>query len=166
MTPIRASTLLARLAGLALHGLLALMVATPTVFALAPAAQAASPAAAPAGAVFSPPAQSGGGGGGSGEAGPLDDFQTRLLNLAKTVIKLILFLGAIVLAIAVPKGALAAQVNNLFGSAQGVSHAWMNVLAAVVAGGVCLMSMPLVDLIFKLFVPDGSIPINRPGPGF
>ena len=158
MPPTPASTLLARLTGLALRGLLALMVAAPAVFAFAPAAQAASPAVALAGAVFSPTLPQGG--------GPLDDFQTRLLEMAKTVIKLILFLGAIVLVIAIPKGALAAQVNNLFGSAQGVSHAWMNVLAAVVAGGICLMSMPLVDLIFKLFVPNGTIPINIPVPGF
>ena len=156
MTKTHASTLLTRLTGLALRGLLALMVAAPAVFTFAPAAQAASPAAAPAGAVFSP----------TPAGGPLDDFQTRLLEMAKTVIKLILFLGAIVLAIAVPKGVLVAQVNNLFGSAQGVSHAWMNVLAAVVAGGICLMSMPLVDLIFKLFVPNGTIPINIPVPGF
>jgi hypothetical protein len=47
---------------------------------------------------------------------------------------------------------LSAQVNNLFGNATGVSHAWMNVMASVVAGGISLMSMPLVDLIFKPFV--------------
>ncbi len=158
MTKTPATTLLARLTGLALRGLLALMVAAPAVFTFAPAAQAASPAAAPAGAVFRQTLPQAG--------GPLDDFQTRLLEMAKTIVKLILFLGAIVMAIAIPKGALMAQVNNLFGSATGVSHAWMNVLAAVVAGGVCLMSLPLVDLIFKLFVPDGNIPINIPVPGF
>jgi hypothetical protein len=165
MTKTRASTLTVRL--MALRGLLALMVAALPIFACVPTTQAASPAAPPADVVLRPPAQSGTGGDGeTGGGGAIDAFQARLLNMAKTIIKLILFLGAIVLAIAVPKGALMAQVNNLFGSATGVSHAWMNILAAVVAGGVCLMSMPLVDLIFKLFVPDGNIPINIPVPGF
>lgn len=157
MPPTPASTLLARLTGLALRGLLALMVAAPAVFAFALAAQAASPAAAPAGPTFSSTNPD--------DGGPLDSLQTRLLEIAKTIIKLILFLGAIVLAIAVPKGVLVAQVNNLFGNVK-VCHTWMDVIAAVVAGGVCLMSMPLVDLIFKLFVPDGTIPVRIPLPGF
>ena len=117
MPPTPASNLLARLMGLALRGLLAPIVAAPDVFTFTPATQAASPAAALAGSTFSPTIPN--------DGGPLDSFQTRLLEIAKTIIKLILFLGAIVLAIAVPKGVLVAQVNNLFGSVE-VSHPWMS----------------------------------------
>ena len=157
MPPTPASTLLARLTGLALRGLLALMVAAPAVFTFAPAAQAASPTLTPAGSTVSSTNPD--------DGGQLDSLQTRLLEIAKTIIKLILFLGAIVLAIAVPKGVLVAQVNNLFGSVE-ACHTWMDVIAAAVAGGVCLMPMPLVDLIFKLFVPDATFPGRIPLPVF
>jgi hypothetical protein len=156
MPPTLASTLLARLTELALRGLLGLIVAAPAVFAFVPTAQAASPAVALAGSTFNPTAPN--------DGGPLDIFQTRLLEMAEAVIKLILFVGAIVLAIAIPKGALTAQINHLFGSVE--VPPWMDAIAAVVAKGICLTSMPLVDLIFKLFVPDGTLPVRIPVPGF
>jgi hypothetical protein len=154
-------TLPARVRGLALRCVLAEAVGTPVFFSFPPL-PVAHAASAGTSIVADPPDP-----GGSSTADPtLDAFQTRLLDMGKTVIKLLLFLASIVKAIAIPKGALAAQVNNLFGSATGVSHAWMNVLASVVAGGISLMSMPLVDLIFKLFVPTGSIAVHIPVPGF
>jgi len=154
-------TLPARIQGLALRCMLALAVATPVFFSFAPApaAHAANPGTSIVADTPTPVPDS------TGDP-TLDDFQGRLLDMGKTVIKLLLFLASIVMAIAIPKGALSAQVNNLFGSATGVSHAWMNVLASVVAGGISLMSMPLVDLIFKLFVPTGSIAVHIPVPGF
>ena len=153
-------TFLARLTRLALRCLLAVVVAAPALFAFTPA-----PPAYAAGSELTVPRDPPVPGGDSTDP-TLDEFQARLLEMTKTVIKLILFLSVIVMAIAVPKGALAAKVNNLFGSAMGVSHAWMNVLAAVVAGGVTLMSMPLVDMVFKLFVPTGNILVKIPVPGF
>ena len=156
--------LAARMSGPALRSLLAVTLVMPLFFFFTPAptAQAAS---AGSRIVADPPGP--GTGAGSASTDPaLDDFEARLLELARTVIKLIIFIGVIVLTIAVPKGALMAQVNNLFGSANGVSHAWINILSAIVAGGLLLMSMPLVDLILKLFVPTGSINVHIPVPGF
>jgi hypothetical protein len=153
-----------RIRSLALRGLLASLLAIPVfmAFASVPAAQAAGSGTR---IVADPPGPGSGSSSGSSDT-TLDDFETRLLDLGKTVIKLLMFIGAILLAIAIPKEAVMAQASNLFGNAIGMSHAWMNVLAAIVAGGVLFMSMPLVDLIFKLFVPTGSVNVHIPVPGF
>ena len=114
------------------HGLLIALVLL-TALVCAPAAHAAPlPQTVP-------PA-----GGTSFPGKPLVDV---LYTLATLIVQVVVFGAGAVMAANIARGAFSAQIANLVGSPNGVSQAWMNIIASVITFLIAVLSPMLIGII-------------------
>jgi len=137
--------------------LLAGVLALPILFSVAGPSPAL--AASPADVAYRPEAAPGD----PPASAAADKLQGIIISLIKGALSLILLASGALLCVNFAKGTFEAQLNNLLGSPQGVSHAYLNLISAAIAGGLTLLSPLLVNSFVDALVGN-AIAVHIPMP--
>ncbi len=70
-----------------------------------------------------------------------------LYTLATLIVQVVVFGAGAIMAANIARGAFSAQIANLVGSPNGVSQAWMNIIASVITFLLAVLSPMLIGII-------------------
>lgn len=70
-----------------------------------------------------------------------------LYTLATLIVQIVVFGAGAIMAANIARGAFSAQIANLVGSPNGVSQAWMNIIASVITFLLAILSPMLIGII-------------------
>lgn len=95
-----------------------------------------------------------------------NEFVEVVFTISKRFIQVLAFSSLGIFAAAMARGTFSAQLANLVGSPTGVSHAWMNILAAIFLFLIAVLSPLFVDMVFSVVKGFATTALNNPIPSW
>ena len=129
------------------------LVAPAFVLALSPTGVAYAQEGGPGGGGAGGGAAGGGGSGCPTEGKPIVDV---FVTIGKIFLQIIFGISGVVFAASVARGGMSAQLANLVGSPNGMSQAWLNIIAAIFTFIITMMAMVVVGVVFDAVAATAS----------
>lgn len=95
-----------------------------------------------------------------------NEFVEVVFTISKRFIQVLAFSSLGIFAAAMARGTFSAQLANLVGSPNGVSHAWMNILAAIFLFLIAVLSPLFVDMVFSVVKGFAATALSNPIPSW